>query len=158
MHNPNGAFINKLQGRRLSAGVKKPFIQWTYFSLFSILFITFSAMPSSDILSFNKHSRTWLQNVALICICPYFMLSYFIFFLSCLEAKSIDLVLFSPKYILSLLSTNQSHILQKSSFNLHLILKYLYYKKSLYVFLFLLFHGLFKFNTPWNIVEPFCLN
>ena len=33
-----------------------------------------------------------------------------------LEVKSIDFVLSSPKSILSLLSTNQSHILQKSSF------------------------------------------
>ena len=39
-----------------------------------------------------------------------------VFFLN-LEAKSIDFVLSSPKLILSLLSTNQSHILEKSTFS-----------------------------------------
>ena len=34
-----------------------------------------------------------------------------------LEAKTVGIVLFSPKGIPSLLSTNQSHMLQKSLFN-----------------------------------------
>ena len=43
--------------------------------------------------------------------------SSFISFILNLEAKSISFVLSLPKCILSLLSTNQSHILQNSSFN-----------------------------------------
>ena len=44
------------------------------------------------------------------------MLSFLTLFLLNLEAKSLDFLLSSPNCILGLLSTNQSHILEKSSF------------------------------------------
>ena len=47
-----------------------------------------------------------------------------LFFLS-LEVKSIDFVLSSPMWIINLLSTNQSHVLEKSNltvFQFHLYL------------------------------------
>ena len=43
------------------------------------------------------------------------MLSFLIFLFLNLEAKSIDFVLSSPKWILSLLLANQSHVLEKST-------------------------------------------
>ena len=48
---------------------------------------------------------------------PIFYGSSLIPFILNLKAKSIDLVLSLSKCILSLVSTNQSHILQNSSFN-----------------------------------------
>ena len=54
--------------------------------------------------------------LCLICTSPYFMLSFLMLFFLNLEAKSIDFVLSSPKKILSLLSPNQSLILEKCTF------------------------------------------
>ena len=64
-----------------------------------------------------KHLRYFTLGSCLICISPYFMWCFLIFFFLSLEVKRIDFVLSSPKWILSLLSTNQSHILEKSKFN-----------------------------------------
>ena len=94
------------------------------------LFITLSTIASPDIFSSIKHTRYLTLECYLICISPYFILSFFIFFLLNLEAKSIDFVLYSPKCIISLLSSNQSHILQKSSFNWFSILLNLYLDKQ----------------------------
>ena len=74
-----------------------------------------SAIASPDIVSSNMHPRYLTFERSLICICPYFKWNVFIFFLLNLEPKRTNFVLFSPKCILRLLSTNQSNILQKPS-------------------------------------------
>ena len=61
----------------------------------------------------------------LICTSPYFIFSFQTFFILNLIAKSIDLVLPSPKWILSLLLTNQSQMLSKSLFS-SFFFQYLY--------------------------------
>ena len=87
------------------------------FSLLLILFITESALVFLDIVSSSMHSRYFTLECCLICISPYFIFSFLTFFILNLVAKSIDLVLSSPKWILSLLSTNQSQLLSKSLFS-----------------------------------------
>ena len=72
-------------------------------------------MASPDIVSSIKHPRYFTLECCLICISPYFILSFLIFLFLNLEAKSIDFVLSSPKWILSLLLANQSHVLEKST-------------------------------------------
>lgn len=52
------------------------------------------------------------------------------FFFLILKAKSNDLVLSSPRWILTLLSINQSHILEKSIFNVFQFDQYLYVDKQ----------------------------
>ena len=74
-------------------------------------------MASPDIVSSIKNPRYFTLECCLICLSPYFILSFQKFFFLNLEAKSIDFVVSSPMWILSLLSTNQSHILEKSTFN-----------------------------------------
>ena len=61
--------------------------------------------------------RNFTLKSCLICISPYFMWSFLMIFFLNLEAKSIDSVLSSPEWILSILSTKQSHILVISTFN-----------------------------------------
>ena len=68
-------------------------------------------------LSSNKYPKYLTLEFCLVCISTYFKVSLSIFFLLNLVAKCIDLVVSSSKFILSLLLSNQSHILQKSSFN-----------------------------------------
>ena len=83
------------------------------FQLVVNLFITLSAIASPDIVSSNKHPRYLTLKWCLICISSYFVLRFLIFFLLNLEAKSVNFVFSLPKCILSLLSTNQSHISEK---------------------------------------------
>ena len=78
------------------------------------LIITLSTTASPDIVSSNKHSRC--LECCLTCIYPRFILIFFMFLFLNLETKSIHFVKSSPKCMLILLSTNQSHVLQKSSF------------------------------------------
>ena len=74
-------------------------------------------MASPDTVSSIKHPRYFTSENCLICISPCFMLSFLMFFILNLTAQSTDFVLSTPKWKLSLLPTNQSHILQKSTFN-----------------------------------------
>ena len=74
-------------------------------------------MASPGIVSSIKHLRYFTLECYFICISPYCMLSSEIFLFLNLEAKSIDFFLSSPKWILSLLSTNRSHVLEKSTIN-----------------------------------------
>ena len=82
-----------------------------------MIFLLIRAIASLDIVLSNKHPKYLTLKCCLICISPYFMLSFIFFSLLNLETKSIDFVISSPDCILSLLSTNLSHILEKSSFN-----------------------------------------
>ena len=72
-----------------------------------ILFITFSAIGSQNILSSNTHPWYITCECCFIFIWLYLMFSWRIFFDLHLLEKRIDLVLSSPKCILNLLSTNQ---------------------------------------------------
>ena len=60
-------------------------------------------MASPDIVSSIKHPRHFTLECCLICISPHFMLSYLIILFLNLEAKNIDLVLSSSKWILIVL-------------------------------------------------------
>ena len=83
-----------------------------------------NAMTSPDMTSPSiKHPKKFTFQCCLICISPYFMLIFLIFFCLNLEARSIDFVFSLSKWILGLLSTKQSHILETSTFN------YLTYRK-----------------------------
>ena len=82
-----------------------------------ILYITLSVNASPDIVSSIKHPSYFTLECCLIYISPYFMLTFLMFSFLNVEAKSIDFVLSSPNEILSLFSTNQSHILEKSTFS-----------------------------------------
>ena len=114
MNNQNGAVLTHYRVG-VSLLVYDLFVRSRNFSFLLILLRTFSAIVSPDIVSSSNHLRYLTLECCLICISSYFMWSYFIFFHSNFEAKSIDFDLSSPKCILSLLSANQSHILQISS-------------------------------------------
>ena len=73
-------------------------------------------MASPDIVSSINHPRHFTLGRCLICISPYFMLSFLMFFFFNLEKKSIDFVLSSPKRILNLLSTYYLHLLSTFSY------------------------------------------
>ena len=96
---------------------KKLFLWQRNCSLLLILLITLRAIASPDIVSSIRRPKYLTLECCLICISPYFLLRFYRFFLLSLEAKSIGFVLFLPNWILSLLSTNQLHILEKSTFN-----------------------------------------
>ena len=86
-------------------------------SLEFILLITFRAIDSPDIVSSNIQPKYVTFECCFICIFLYLIFSFGTLFILRLEAKSIDLVLSSPKWMLSLLSTNHSQMFVKSSFN-----------------------------------------
>ena len=97
---------------------KKHFYDKKNFSLLLILCIMLNAMTSPDMTSPSiKHPKKFIFQCCLICISPYFMLIFLIFFCLNLEARSIDFVFSLSKWILGLLSTKQSHILETSTFN-----------------------------------------
>ena len=65
----------------------------------------------------SMHPKYFILECCLICISPYFTFSFMTFFILNFVPKSIDLVLPLPKWILSLLLTNQSQMLSKSLFS-----------------------------------------
>ena len=79
------------------------------------LFTRLTASP--NIVSSNEHPRYLTLECCLVYISSYFMWSFLYFSLLNFKAKSIGFVLSSPKCMVTLLYKNQSHILQKSSFN-----------------------------------------
>ena len=83
------------------------------FNFLFILFITFSAIGLFDIISSNTHKRYVTFECCFIFICLYLILNLRTFFDLCLLAKRTDLVLSSPKCILSFLFKSQSHIFSK---------------------------------------------
>ena len=87
-------------------------------SLVFILLITFRAIVSPDIGSFNIQPKYVTFECCFICIFFYLIFSFGTLFILRLEAKSIDLVLSSPKWMLSLLSTNHSQMFLKYLFQL----------------------------------------
>ena len=74
-------------------------------------------MASSDIVSSIKHRRCFTLECCLICISQSFILSFLVHFFFNLEANGIDFALSSPKWILTLLSAIQSHVLEEPKFN-----------------------------------------
>ena len=86
-------------------------------SLEFILWITFRTTDSADIVSSNMHPNYVTFKYCLICMFLWVLFSFGTLFISFLEAKGIDLVLSSPKWILSLLSRNHSQMFIKSPFN-----------------------------------------
>ena len=79
-----------------------------------ILFITFNAIGSLDIVSFNIFSRYVSSEWCFVFTCFYLVFSWQTLFSLCLLAKRINLLLSSLKCILSLLLTNQLQIFSKS--------------------------------------------
>ena len=82
-------------------------------SLLLILFITFKAIASPDKVSSNSQPEYVTFEYWLILTSPYSMSRGTIFLFQFLVEKRIDLVLSFPKWMVNLLSTNQSHILEK---------------------------------------------
>ena len=82
-------------------------------SLLLILFITFKAIASPDKVSSNSQPEYVTFEYCLILTSPYSMSRGTIFLFQFLVEKRIDLVLSFPKWMLNLLSTNQSHIFEK---------------------------------------------
>ena len=93
-------------------GDKYLLLRWKKRSLRLILLITFKAIASPNRFSTNSQSKYFTFEYCLILMLPYFISNVAIFFFLFLVEKKIDLDLSSPKWMLSLLSTNQSHILQ----------------------------------------------
>ena len=89
---------------------------WYQKTVFTI-FLTLSAITSPDIILSNKHPRYLALEFCLICISPYFMWSFFYIFPFKFRSKRHWFCLILTKVYNSLLTTNQSHIFQKSSFN-----------------------------------------
>ena len=84
------------------------------FNLPFILFTTFSAKGSPDILLPNKHPRYVTCKWCFTFTCLYLIFSWQVFLALHLLAKIIDLVLSSWKCTIGLLSPNQSQIFPKS--------------------------------------------
>ena len=93
------------------------FFLWRNLSLEIILLITFRAIDSPDTVSSNIQPKDVTFECYFICIFLYLIFSFGTLFILRLEAESIDLVLSSPKWMLSLLFTNHSQMFVKSSFN-----------------------------------------
>ena len=97
---------------------KNLFFQYKTLSLLLILFITFKAIYSPERLSSNERPRyvtvVWY---CLICICSPYLISRLPTWISlCFVSNSIHFVFSSPKWILCLLSTNQSQTSEKFLF------------------------------------------
>ena len=115
---PGCGWISTLQSILRSSSVTNLFFLKRNFSLPFILFTTFNAIGSLDIDSSNTHPRYVTSAFCFIFISLYLIFSLQIFLVLRLLAKRIDLVLSSPKWILNLLSTNQSQIFSKSSLSI----------------------------------------
>ena len=79
-----------------------------------ILFKTFSTIGALDIVTCNMHPRHVTSECCFIFLCLCLIFSWRKFFDLRFLPKRIDIVMSSPKRILSLLSTTQSHIFSKS--------------------------------------------
>ena len=79
---------------------------------------TFNTIGSPDTDSSNAHPRYVFCAFCFIFISLYIIFSLRIFLGLCLLGKRIYLVLSSPKWILNLLSTDQSQIFSKSSLSI----------------------------------------
>ena len=75
--------------------------------------ITFKAIASPDRFLWSSQPMYVTFEYCLILMLPYFISNVPIFFFLFLVEKRIDLVLFSPKWMLNLFSRNQSNMLQK---------------------------------------------
>ena len=102
--------------RLFSYGVKNLFFLCRNLYLELILLITFRDINSSVIFSSNMQTKFVAFEFCSICIFLYVMFSFGTFLCLLSEAKVTDIVLFSPKWIISLLSTNYSQMSVKSPF------------------------------------------
>ena len=109
-HNQNGVVweSNLWRGRD-----KNLFFLYKNVGLLLILFITFKAIDSQERVSCNKQPRYVAVWYCLLCISPYVISRLLILLSICFVPNSIRFVLSSPKWLLSLLSTNQSQTFEK---------------------------------------------
>ena len=103
-------WISALQSILRSSGLRNLFFVWMNFNLPFILLITFNAIGSADIVSSSTHPRYVTSEYCFIFMSLHLIFNWRIFFALRLLAKRIDFVLSSPKWILNLLSTNQSQM------------------------------------------------
>ena len=113
MHNQKSC-ISALHGSLCKGDIKKWFCLCRVLRCEFALLVTFKAIYSPERLSSKRHPRYLTFACCLISMPLYTIFKDLAFRSLCLVPNNIDFVLSCPKCILNLLSTNQSHTLEKS--------------------------------------------
>ena len=113
-HKSKRGCISVLHKSLRKRGVEKRFCLCRNFRREFILSITFNAIVSPEILQFKIHPRYFTFTYCLISMPLHTIFKNLAFRSFCLVPSNIDFILSCPKCILNLLSTIQSHTLEKS--------------------------------------------
>ena len=109
-------WITALHNNLSKGKLRNLFWQERNLNLEFILFITWMAMVSPESVSSKMQPKYVTLDYCFILISLYWMFGSFHFLIFCLLPNKIDFVLYSPKWIVTLLSTNQPQSILKFLF------------------------------------------